>query len=152
MRPVKLLLLSLILGMSGTITHAADHIVKVLPHFLDQQGRHTLSPSLYERDAYQAFLRKHPDLISAVRFDVQWKAKPIDPTKLKLRVEVRGSKSGLAVPIVVEQSVQAPKFFSKWTDLSLDKETYEKLGEMVAWRVTIWDGDQQVAEQTSFLW
>ena len=43
--------------------HAADavtgKIVKVLPFFLDQQGRDAVSPSLFDRDAYQAFLREH---------------------------------------------------------------------------------------------
>ena len=41
-------------------------VVKVLPHYLDLEGRHTLSPSLYERDAYQAVLRQHPERRSGI--------------------------------------------------------------------------------------
>ena len=29
---------------------------------------------------------------------------------------------------------------------------YATFGELIAWRLTFWDGDQQVAEQKSFLW
>jgi hypothetical protein len=32
-------------------------IVKVLPHYVDLEGRIALAPSLFERDAYQAVLR-----------------------------------------------------------------------------------------------
>ena len=51
---------------------AASRISKVLPHLLDKQGLHTLSPSLLERDAYQAQLRSNPDQCSGIRFDVKW--------------------------------------------------------------------------------
>ena len=49
-------------------------VVKVLPHFLDLKGRHALSPSLYDRDAYQAQLRQHPEQRSGIRYDVLWRA------------------------------------------------------------------------------
>jgi hypothetical protein len=29
---------------------------------------------------------------------------------------------------------------------------FERLGSIVAWRITIWDGEQQLAEEKSFLW
>src|SRR5665213_1793585 len=64
-------------------------VVKVLPQLLDQHGRHALSPSLYERDAYQMRLRKDPKLRGGARLAVQWKAKHVDWTKLKLRAEMR---------------------------------------------------------------
>ncbi|PYI85852.1 MAG: hypothetical protein DME26_10040, partial [Verrucomicrobia bacterium] len=63
-------------------------ILKVLPRYLDHKGRHTVSPSLYERDAYQAWLRKNPDARSGLRFDVQWKARGLK--EVKLRVELQG--------------------------------------------------------------
>ena len=54
---------------------ATGRVIKVLPHFLDLQGRAALSPSLYDRDAYQAVLRDHPEKRSGLRFDMQWKTK-----------------------------------------------------------------------------
>ena len=65
---------------------ATGRVIKVLPHFLDLKGRHSLSPSLYDRDAYQAQLRQHPEQRSALRFDVHWKAKSVNG-KLKLPAE-----------------------------------------------------------------
>src|SRR5262245_7382197 len=67
---------------------APARIIKVLPQFLDLEGRHALSPSLYDRDAYQAELRAHPEKVSGLRFAVQWNT-GMDST-LKLRIELRG--------------------------------------------------------------
>lgn len=125
-------------------------ILKVLPHYLDLEGHHALSPSLYERDAYQAYLRKHPEKCSALRFDINWKSKRGESDPL-LKIEIRGSHSDLAQPIVLQRAVH-PGFFSKWSSLMLDKDAYTKAGQLVAWRVTLWQGEQLLAEQKSFLW
>ncbi len=126
-------------------------IVKVLPHLIDLKGRHALSPSLYERDAYQVHLRENPKEIASLRFDVQWKSggrrRP-----LTLRIEIRGGKSDLSKPLAVETEVVPPRAFAKWSAISLDKKTYDDLGEIIAWRATLWDGSEQIAEQESFLW
>lgn len=132
--------------------HAAGgHVYKVLPQFLDEKGRQSLTPSLYDRDAYQAFLRRNPAKRSALQFAVQWKAAKSD--HLKLRVEMRGGTQG-DVPVVttVEMPVQQHFWFSHWTSLTLGGEEYKKFGELTAWRVTLWDGDQLLGEQKSFLW
>src|ERR1039457_4935033 len=68
----------------------SGRVVKVLPLFLDLQGHDAKSPSLFDRDAYQAFLRQHTNEISAIRFDVLWKASNLKDAKLKLRAELRG--------------------------------------------------------------
>ena len=47
------------LGMADART-SASKIIKVPPHLLHKQANHTLSPSLLERDAYQATLRSNP--------------------------------------------------------------------------------------------
>ena len=66
-------------------------VLKVLPHLMDAQGRHTRSPSLYDRDAYQADLRKDLTKVSGVRFDIQWKAEAKTEAPAVLRVELRGT-------------------------------------------------------------
>jgi hypothetical protein len=143
--------LLVVLAASALLAHAASgKVLKVLPHFLDLQGRHALSPSLFERDAYQAYLRKHPAEVSALRFDVEWSARG-SAAGLKLRVEARGGKAA-AQPKVVEATVKPDRFGSTWGSVTIDKAAYEQLGGVVAWRVTLWDGDQQLAEQKSFLW
>jgi hypothetical protein len=117
---------------------------------LDLRGRHTLSPSLYERDAYQAFLRQHPDQCSALRFDVNWKVPPATAARLKLRIEARGSKEPR--PFVLDQVVERKSSRGRWTSLTLEGEDFRKAGEIIAWRASLWDGDKLIAEQKSFLW
>jgi hypothetical protein len=132
---------------------AADaRIIKVLPHYLDLEGRHALSPSLYERDAYQEVLRKNPTQRSALRFDIQWKARGVPAAKLKLRLELRTSKNFLLKPLVAEQPVKKRRWLSRWSALKVSGEEFKQMGELLAWRATLWDGEKLLAEQKSFLW
>ena len=132
---------------------ATGRVIKVLPHFLDLKGRHTLSPSLFERDAYQAHLRQHPAERSALRFDVQWKAKDADAAQLKVRVELRGVvKGNLPKSLVLEQPVKPHGWFSTWSAVTLSSAQYREFGELTAWRVSLWEGEQLLGEQRSFLW
>lgn len=132
---------------------ASARILKVLPHFLDKQGRHTVNPSLFDRDAYQFDLRHSPELRSGMRIDVLWKGLRGTPSAvLNLKVEMRGSKAPAQAPIVLQQRVFASSDFSQWTRIPVVGEQYEGLGELVSWRVSLWRDDELVAEQTSFLW
>jgi hypothetical protein len=144
----------LTLGIFQTV-HAADsagRIVKVLPMLLDQQGRVALSPSLFDRDAYQFYLHVHTNEISGLRVDVLWKAQKAGDEKIKLRAELRGVGEGsLPTQKILEADV-APGFFRKWTSLKLVGDDQKNLGSLVAWRVTLWRGDQMLGEQKSFLW
>ncbi len=127
-------------------------IVKVLPHLLDAQGRHTLSPSLFDRDAYQFHLRTHRDLVSGARFDIQWKAKRARVATLKIRLELLTTTSTKDRPLVFEQAVAANSRMARWKKIPVVGEDFEKAGELIAWRVTLWDGETLLAEQKSFLW
>ena len=129
---------------------ASDSIIKVLPQFLDQKGRTSVSPSLYDRDAYQARLRRNPEQRQGMRFAVNWKA---DSNKeLKLRLELRGAKVEKQPLLVLEKPARHTTWFSKWTDIEIAGEDYNKIGEVLAWRVSLWDGERLLAEQKSFLW
>ena len=153
MRRLKLLVLcGLVFGAIVLSEAASVRIVKVLPFYLDLDGRQSLTPSLYERDAYQATLRRNPKLRSGMRFDVQWKAHGIDPKRLKLRLELRGSLTGIYTPMVIERPVKPRGILGHWLAFPLDPETCRTLGEVIAWRVTLWEEDRQLAERKSFLW
>ena len=142
--------LPLLLGLALPAAAVPCKIIKVLPQLLDEKGQHTVSPSLYSRDAYQAFLRSHPDKCSGMRFAIQWKARVKDSGQLKLRVEVRSGKD--ALPLRLEQPVRRTGLFDRWTYLPLTGEGFRKSGEVAAWRATLWDADILLAEQKSFLW
>jgi len=144
-----LLLGSLSMAFAGD---ASGQVIKALPLFLDLKGHDAVSPSLYDRDAYQVYLRQHPDQRSAIRFDVLWKASNTGSAELKLWVELRGiGQNGLPRQATLDQVVK-PGFFHHWTSVTLGGEGYKNFGELVAWRVTLWAGDKMIGEQKSFLW
>jgi hypothetical protein len=147
------LILLACLCLASHANAATARVIKVLPHFLDLKGRHMLSPSLFDRDAYQLVLRQHPEQRSGIRFDVEWKSKGAPASPLKMRVEVRGAAHGnVPVQLSLEREVEPTGWFGGWASLALKEEDYRKLGEMTAWRVTLWEGDQLLSEQKSFLW
>lgn len=133
---------------------ATGRVIKVLPEFLDREGRTALSPSLYERDAYQEELRKHPDRRSGLRYYVQWKTHGAVWEPLKLRLELKGVAEGnLPKQLVLEQALANKRArFSRWSDITLSADQYRQLGEVTAWRVTLWEGTRMIGEQKSFLW
>src|SRR5437868_1687400 len=114
------LVLLFCLGASLSVEAANSRIIKVLPHFLDLQGRHTLSPSLFDRDAYQAVLRQHPEQRSALRFDIEWKGKGSGDSSLKIRAEVRGvARENLPIELTLERTLEPTGWFGRWTSLLL---------------------------------
>jgi hypothetical protein len=153
MRVFWILLLSLGLFVTARAADAvAGKVVKVLPFLVDQQGRIAKSPSLFDRDAYQAYLRAHPNLVSGIRYDVLWSAKNAGESKLKLRIELRGLDTSKLPKFKTLETEVKPGFFRQWTELTLSGEEFKNFGSVTAWRATLWDGDRQVAEQKSFLW
>ena len=138
----------LLLGVISTTDAARPgKISKVLPHWLDLQGRHTLSPSLLERDAYQAKLRADRTLCSGIRFDVKWAKNTSGTVKLQLELRVTGE----AKPIVREQAVK-PSRRGGWDAVTLDGDAFRAIGKIIAWRVRLLNGDIELAERRSFLW
>jgi hypothetical protein len=150
-RPILIFALCFIVCAAASA--ATGKVIKVLPQFLDLKGHHAISPSLYDRDAYQAYLRLHTNEVSGMRFAVQWKASNAVAVPLKLRVEIRGMAQGQAPPkTTIEQEVKPGGWFSHWAALPLTGDDYKKIGEVTAWRATLWDGDTMISEQKSFLW
>ena len=151
----RLLMILILLG-SLAAASAADavkgSVVKVLPLLLDLKGRAALSPSLFDRDAYQAYLRQSTNEISAIRFDVLWSVAHADHADLKLRLELRGTgPDNLPRQTTLEETV-TPHFFRHWTSFKLADEDLKKFGNVTAWHATLWAGDRMIAGQKSFLW
>lgn len=143
------LLITIALGICIGARAESARVLKVLPHYLDEKGRESVSPSLFDRDAYQVLLRDNPTLRSAVRFDVHWKARGY--SNLVLRLELRGGPPPRPKTLTLEQPVR-DGIFARWTPITLDGERYKKFGEVIAWRATVRSGTNEVAEQKSFLW
>jgi len=153
MRALLIILASLsVVAAASAADAVTGRIVKVLPFFLDQQGRNAVSPSLFDRDAYQAYLRDHPAEVTAVRFDVLWKATKAPEEKIKISVELRGVGTNGVPTVKTLQTNATPGTFRKWTSVPLAGDDYRNFGTVTAWRVTLWNGDELLSEQKSFLW
>jgi hypothetical protein len=153
-RPIACLLLPILLALTLPCGAATGRVIKVLPFYLDLQGRHTRSPSLFERDVYQAYLLQNPEKRSGIMYDVHWKSKGKADAPLRLQVELRGIAEGnFPRQTVLEQAVQSGGgLFGRWTGLVLSGEKYRQFGEVTAWRATLWEGDRLLGEAASFLW
>jgi len=153
MRRFVIALAACLLTIGVTAEAATGKVIKVLPEYLDLKGRNSVTPSLYERDAYQALLRQHPELRSALRFYIQWKIKGEPFEGLKVRLEMRGIAQGnLPKQLTMETPIKPGGWFSHWSELTVQGDNYKNLGEVTAWRVTLWDGAEMLDEQKSFLW
>jgi len=138
--------------MAG-LAQGSAQVLKVLPQYLDREGRAALSPSLFDRDAYQAHLRRHPELRHSMRLQVLWRRPAGVPDKLKLRIELRGlTREGIPTEHTLEQAVSSGNRRRRWASVRLSPEVFRELGDVVAWRVTLWSGEDLVGEQKSFLW
>jgi hypothetical protein len=144
-------ILFLLIAFCGKAEAADVHIKKVLPQFIDAKERNSISPSLYERDAYQLYLRNHPEERTGIRFNVLWSGSS-KGKNLRLRAELRGVLNNNTQTETLETGVQKTGWFRTWSVVIFRGESYKRLGDLVAWRATLWDGDKQIAEQKSFLW
>jgi hypothetical protein len=144
--------LAILLCLAPVLRAGQGSVVKVLPQLLDQRGRQTLSPSLYERDAYQLRLRKDPALRGGARLAVQWKAKKVDWSKLTLRAEMRCLLEADLHTVTMEEPAIKHGWFSSWAEFRIEGADYKNFGQLVAWRVTLWEGDRQIGALESFLW
>ena len=128
-------------------------VVKVLPLLLNLQGHDALSPSLFDRDAYQKYLRDHTNEVSAVRYDVLWKGTGAAATNLTVRLELRAvAADGRPVLTNLETNAPPTGYFGRWISFNLAGDDYKNIGTVVAWRATVWSGDRRLGAQQSFLW
>jgi hypothetical protein len=148
-----LTLLSLLLSDSRTEA-GTGRVIKVLPQYLDQKGRAALSPSLYERDAYQVILRDHPERRSGIAFFVEWKTKGGIWQPLNMQIELRGVAQGNTPKqlVLLEPLENTGGVFTHWANVRLEGKAYKDFGAVTAWRVTLWEGQTLLSEQKSFLW
>ena len=138
MRWALTILISLSLFVSAASAETTGRIIKVLPQYLDAQGRNTVAPSLFERDVYQLKLLNHPGLRGGLIFNVQWKAS--DKTaSLKLRVEARGMArdSNTTRTCQWDTPVQRQGWFSQWAILPVSAADFKTLGTLTTWRVSL---------------
>jgi hypothetical protein len=153
MRRFLPLVLALAFMICGATSFAGStKIIKVLQQRIDMEGRTSVSPSLYDRDAYQFWLRQKPEVCGGTRFQIQWKAEAASQRSLFLRIELVTAKSGVDKALVFERPVRAPSHWSRWSSITLASDEMTAVGEIIAWRVSLLDQETVLARQRSFLW
>ena len=154
------LALAAALAAVSSLEAADAKVRKVLPSLLDREGRASLHPSLYERDAYQAHLRQNPDEVGGLRFDIHWSAPKSGTAPLELHLELRGSATSASTnsaasstnSVVITRTVEPPRFGSRWTQITLDAAARRQVGDVTAWRATLVREGRELASTQSFLW
>lgn len=140
-------------GLGSAAESSRVKAIKVFQFLVDAEGRHALSPSLLDRDAYQAHLRKHPAKVSGLRFVIQWKRQSGAVTRPSIRLEVRhgnGNTIGELSKTALLKVRKARR--SQWHRITISGEEYARLGKVIAWRVSFWDEETMLAQEESFLW
>lgn len=140
-------------GTSVGYAEGRIRVTKALVHYLDLNGKHTLSPSPFERDCYQAILRLNREKCSTMCFDIQWRNTLTDfGDDLTITVEARAGGVDSEV-VSVTQPIRGKKsIWSHWTRVKLSEEDFERLQTVSAWRILIRDGNDLVEEFRSFMW
>jgi len=83
---------------------------------------------------------------------VQWKAKKVDWAKLRLRAEMRCLLGDDLHTVTMEEPAVKNGHFSSWSEFRIEGADYKTFGQIVAWRVTLFEGDHQINQLESFLW
>lgn len=136
----------------GGVSQAAEQrVIKVLPHFMDQEGRHATTPNLFERDAYQAWLRANPEEQSGIRYDIQWQSFISGEYVMKLELLGRVSE-GVPKTKKVERTLVVKNSRRHWDVIKFEGKEFKDFGQIVAWRVSIWQGKDLLTKKQSFLW
>lgn len=130
---------------------AEQRVIKVLPHLVDKEGRHARSPSLFERDAYQAWLRDNSQEQSGIRYDIQWQSYISGEYTMKLELLGKAAQ-GRANSKIIEVKLTVTNRRRHWDAIEFKDEEFKEFGQIVAWRVSIWQGEELLAKKQSFLW
>jgi hypothetical protein len=149
---VLILLGSLAAANAAEPAVTSGTVIKVLPLLLDKKGLDSPTPSLFDRDAYQARLRQRTNEITGVRLDVLWKVKHRTPGHYTVRAELRGIGEGGVPHIKSLETEVTPGWFHQWTSFTVDGEDYRQFGTLIAWRATLWEDSRPIGSQQSFLW
>jgi hypothetical protein len=73
--------------------------------------------------------------------------------ELTLKLELLGRvEEGRANRKTIELKITPKRSRARWSELSFTGDEFKSFGPIVAWRVSIWQGETMLAHQQSFLW
>jgi hypothetical protein len=128
-------------------------VLKVNRTLLDQFGHETdVVGDLQGQAAYQYDLRHDPFRQRGARFHIKWKA-PRRAERIRLVLDLQGlNPANESTRATVAAHQPDMDGWAEWTTLDIKGQQFKKLGEIMAWRVTLYSGDQVMAELPSANW
>jgi hypothetical protein len=129
-------------------------VLKVNHELIDVQGNTQEDiGDLVNRARYQDRLESSGQF-TGIRFFVHWKAPSTELHNLIVKIEAHGldAGSGREATEVLKKSYSDLPGFSGWTTLDLANDLFKKFGKLMAWRVSLWHGNELKASRQSFTW
>ncbi len=153
--PAALIAIFLLAGCAtqNTVSRGGFAVLKVNRTLLDNYGYETdVVGNLKGEASYQYSLRHEPNRQSGGRFHIKWRA-PKGSTQVRLVLDVRGlTPANETVRDTLSESFADMDGWAEWTTLDIKERQFKRLGEIMAWRVTIYSGDRVMAELPSGNW
>jgi hypothetical protein len=147
-------LLCLLSNAPAQVVQAEGYKVsKVNREFIDAEGNTTDEVgSLVSKAKYQRALERNRKY-TGIRFFILWKAPSTPTPNLTVKLEAKGQDAqGRSTAASRFRTYPKKSHFSGWAILDIDGESFARFGELRAWKVTILQDGQPMAERKSFLW
>lgn len=147
---------ALLLSLSCfALVHGEDvngfSVKKVNHEYIDIQGNATDAIGNFSLKArYQKEIESTPR-VSGMRFHVMWGAPSDRPISVKLETRGLDGNTGKEIRQAWVQAYPIDAHRGT-TVFDIIGESWKKQGKMMAWRATLWQGGQVMAERKSFLW
>lgn len=142
---------------------AGRHLKKVLFFWLDEDGQYSQHPSMFERDAYQAYLRDNPEEIHGLKVAVllSGSSGKLESSSLELKIQgPPGPEIKEPLEFRLELADKLDRKLRRWVYWDIDPVNAEASDEalkllpesIVSWRLTLLDEGQPVDRLQSYLW
>ena len=130
-------------------------VIKVNHEWIDSEGHtHAEIADFPAKAKYQKTLDdtgKH----SGIRFHIHWTTPSARLPHFAVKLEVQGYDAKTqreTLETLLATYPKNPRFKSGWSRLDIKRDTLERLGDLMAWKVTLFQNGQFVAERKSFTW
>lgn len=144
---------------------AGRHLKKVLFFWLDEKGQYAQHPSMFERDAYQAFLRENPEEIHGLKVATLLAGTRSKLAKGELVLKIKGPPSLTPVEDTVyrlDLSDKQDRRLRRWIYWEVDPVSEDESSsaaedkmspdKIVAWQLTLLLDGVAVDRVQSYLW
>lgn len=158
-RTLSFLIITCLSGMlipslrADEVSTPGFEVLKVNHEFIDSSGYTKEEPGdLINRARYQSMIR-NTDKVRGIRFFIHWKAPNNDGRRLAVKLEARGYDAGSernSMEVITRRIEDVDS--SGWISVDIDADRYKQFGKLMAWKVSLWSGNELKSSRYSFTW